>query len=98
MDSVYEDVRHILENRRIRSEIVSREMNDRLREEHPSIAAIEEEIDQLEMERMLMAIRGESSEELLKNIEKKRESRKQILSKCGVDLKAFEPKPFLVIR
>ena len=71
MDSVYEDVRHILENRRIRSEIVSREMNDRLREEHPSIAAIEDEIDQLEMERMLMAIRGESSEDLLKNIEKK---------------------------
>ena len=94
MDSVYEDVRHILENRRIRSEIVSREMNDRLREEHPSIAAIEEEIDQLEMERMLMAIRGESSEELLKNIEKKRESRKQILRKCGVDLKDFDPKPF----
>ena len=44
MDSVYEDVRSILENRRIRSEILLQQQNEQIRIAHPELADVEKKI------------------------------------------------------
>ncbi|MBO4688892.1 MAG: ATP-binding protein [Clostridiales bacterium] len=94
MDSVYEDVRRILENRRIRSEIQSRETADRILEEYPAVRSVEDEIDQLEMERMTLAIRGANTEDLENKIREAREKKAQVLKECHITPEDFMPKPF----
>ncbi|MBR5975431.1 MAG: ATP-binding protein [Clostridiales bacterium] len=94
MDSIIEDVNRILENRRIRSEIQSREKTDRIMEEYPAIRRIEDEIDQLEKERMTLSIRGERSEELEMRLRETREKKQHVMEECHITPEDFLPKPF----
>ena len=94
MDSVYEDVRSILENRRIRSEILQQMKSEQILKDHPEIASIEQEIANAKEQMLLESLEGNSSERQaleLKTLEKKKA---EMLSSLGVDPKDYEVVPF----
>lgn len=94
MDSVYEDVRSILENRRIRSEILQQMKSEKILLDHPEIASLEQQIASAKEQMLLESLEGNSSDRQaleLKDLEKKKAD---LLSSFGVDPKDFQAVPF----
>ncbi|MBO4927907.1 MAG: ATP-binding protein [Clostridiales bacterium] len=94
MDSVYEDVKSILENRRIRSEILLKLKKDQIRKEHPEIESIEQEIDKMTEDTLLAALEGKSCEDLASRIAPLEKKRDDLLKDLGVDPQILLPEPF----
>ena len=94
MDSIYEDISRILENRRIRSEILSGIKNEKLKEEHPQIAAMEKEIASLQKERMLLSLQGMRSLDLERSIARKSDEMEKLLASLNVKPEDMEVQPY----
>ena len=94
MDSVYEDVRSILENRRIRSEILQEQRNEQIRQQYPELAKIEKEIEDTTEQLLLNSLDGKSSEDLERELRILNRKKENILASCGISTDEFEAKPF----
>jgi DNA replication protein DnaC len=94
MDSVYEDVRSILENRRIRSEILQEQKNEQIRQQYPELAKIEKEIEDTTEQLLLNSLDGKSSEDLERELRILNRKKENILASCGIAMDEFEAKPY----
>jgi len=94
MDSVYEDVRSILENRRIRSEILQEQKNEQIRKENPELDKIEQEIADTTEQILLNSLDGKSSEDLEGELRRLNRKKERILATCGISMDEFEAKPY----
>lgn len=84
MDRVYEDLQRILENRRMRSEIIQQDKYDYLMARYPRLQEIEEEIASTTAESLLLSLEGETDQDLLPKLEKLEAQRREILHECGL--------------
>ena len=94
MDSVYEDVRSILENRRIRSEILRQQKNELILKEHPQLQKIEEQISEISGQILLNSLDGKNSDDLSSELRKLQRKKEDILMKCGISAEDFEAEPY----
>ena len=61
MNEMYEEVQHILENRRIHSEIRLHDRIEKLHHQYPDLESIEQEIARVTEEELLMALDGNTT-------------------------------------
>ena len=94
MDSVFEDVRSILENRRIRSEILRQQKNELILKEHPQLQKIEEQISEISGQILLNSLDGKNSDDLSSELRKLQRKKEDILMKCGISAEDFEAEPY----
>lgn len=94
MDSVFEDVRSILENRRIRSEILRQQKNELILKEHPQLQKIEEQISEISGQILLNSLDGKNSDDLSSELRKLQRKKEDILMKCGISAEDFEVEPY----
>ena len=94
MDSVYEDVRSILENRRIRSEILLQQENEQIRIEHPELAEVEKKIADVSEEILKNSLEGQSSEDLQKELVRLKMEREKVLFTHGLSSDKIKIRPY----
>ena len=94
MDSVFEDVRSILENRRLRSEILQQQKNELILEEHPQLQKIEEQISEISGQILLNSLDGKNNDDLSAELRKLQRKREDILMDCGISADDFLAEPY----
>ena len=94
MDSIYEDVRSILENRRIRSQILQEQKNEQILKEHPQLQKIEQEIAETTEQILLNSLESKSSDDLSSELRRLNRKREDILKTCGLSSDEFEAQPY----
>ena len=91
MDRIYEDLKRVMENRRIRSAILQQDKYESLIRRYPKLAEIEQRIAQTTEDALLMSLDGAKDESLPEKLEKLESERRKILVDCQLteeDLKA----------
>lgn len=84
MDRLYEDLSRILENRRIRSEVIQKGKYEYLMQRYPQLQQIEEEIAKTTSQSLLLSLEGDTDQELLPKLEQLEAQRKTIIAECGL--------------
>ncbi|MBQ0012166.1 MAG: ATP-binding protein [Clostridiales bacterium] len=84
MDRVYEDLERILENRRIRSEVIQKEKVQYLMKRFPQLQEIENEISKMTTQSLLQSLEGETDNDLLPKLERLELQRQEVLKECGL--------------
>ncbi len=93
MDRVYEDLERILENRRIRSEVIQQEKAQYLMQRFPQLQEIENEIAETTAQSLLLSLNGEMDQELLPKLQKLEIQRLHVLEECGLSETDLQPAP-----
>ena len=94
MDSVYEDVKSILENRRIRSEILQEQKMEKIRQDHPELERIEKEISEATGQILLNSLEGKGSDDLSAELKRLNRKKEDIMASCMISADEFEVKPY----
>lgn len=94
MSNMYEDVRRILENRRIHSEIRHHDRIVRLYTQYPQLQKIEQEISRVMEDEMLLSLDGHTGSGLADKLSALDQKRAELLREYGLTDKDFEVQPF----
>lgn len=82
MDRIYEDLKRVMENRRIRSAIQQQDKYESLIRRYPKLAEIEQRIAQTTEDALLMSLDGVRDDSLPQKLQKLEEDRRKILVDC----------------
>lgn len=93
MDRIYEDLKRVMENRRIRSAILQQDKYESLIRRYPKLAEIEQRIAQTTEDALLMSLDGVRDDSLPKKLEKLEEERRKILVDCQLTEEDLKVQP-----
>ncbi|MBP5492826.1 MAG: ATP-binding protein [Clostridiales bacterium] len=94
MNEMYEEVQHILENRRIHSEIRLHDRIEKLHHQYPDLESIEQEIARVTEEELLMALDGKHDSAFTDKIDALDKKREELLTVHGLTKADFEVQPY----
>jgi len=93
-NSIYSDVRNILENRRIRSQILQEQKKELILKEHPQLQKIEDQIAEISGQILLNSLDGKNNDDLSAELRKLQRKREDILMDCGISTDDFLAEPY----